>query len=45
VLLAGGSTGLPLVRRDVARYFDQPPLAAFDPMEVVALGASLAADD
>jgi molecular chaperone DnaK len=44
VLLAGGSTGLPMVRRDVARYFGQPPHVAFDPMEVVALGASLAAD-
>jgi len=43
VLLAGGSTALPMVRRDVARYFGQPPHASFDPMEVVALGASLAA--
>jgi molecular chaperone DnaK len=42
VFLAGGSTGLPMVRRDVARYFGQPPHVAFDPMEVVAIGASLA---
>ena len=42
VLLAGGSTTLPMVRRDVARYFGQPPHVAFDPMEVVAIGASLA---
>jgi molecular chaperone DnaK len=44
VLLAGGSTGLPMVRRDVAAYFGQPPLVSFDPMEVVAIGASLAAN-
>ena len=43
VFLAGGSTGLPMVRRDVAQYFGQPPHVAFDPMEVVAVGASLAA--
>jgi len=42
VFLAGGSTGLPMVRRDVAQYFGQPPHVAFDPMEVVAIGASLA---
>jgi molecular chaperone DnaK len=42
VLLAGGSTGLAMVRHYVARYFDQTPEVAFDPMEVVALGASLA---
>ncbi len=44
VFLAGGSTGLPMVRRDVAQYFGQPPHVAFDPMEVVAIGASLAGE-
>ena len=42
VFLAGGSTSLPMVRRDIAQYFGQPPHVAFDPMEVVAIGASLA---
>ena len=43
VFLAGGTTQLPMVRAAVADYFKQSPRAEFDPMEVVAIGASIAA--
>lgn len=42
VFLAGGTTQLPMVRRAVAQYFGRDPLCDYDPMEVVALGASMA---
>ena len=41
VCLAGGTTLLPVVRDGVARYFSCLPRCDFDPMEVVAIGASL----
>jgi molecular chaperone DnaK len=41
VFLAGGSSKLPLVRESVERYFEKPVRAEYDPMEVVAIGASL----
>jgi molecular chaperone DnaK len=41
VYLAGGTTLMPLVRESVAAYFGSLPRCEFDPMEVVAIGASL----
>ena len=42
VLLAGGSTLLPVVQDGVAAYFDQRGAMGMDPTEVVAIGASIA---
>jgi len=43
VVLVGGSTRVPLVRRRVGAFFGKHPLADIDPDEVVALGAALQA--
>lgn len=44
VVLVGGSTRVPLVKREVARVFGREPLSDIDPDEVVALGAALQAE-
>ncbi|MEO5363456.1 MAG: Fe-S protein assembly chaperone HscA [Magnetococcus sp. DMHC-8] len=44
VVLVGGSTRIPLVRRFVAQLFQREPLCDLDPDRVVALGAAHQAD-
>ncbi|HEC13805.1 MAG TPA: Fe-S protein assembly chaperone HscA [Acidiferrobacteraceae bacterium] len=44
VVLVGGSTRIPLVRRMVSDFFGQSPLDDIDPDKVVAMGAALQAD-
>jgi molecular chaperone HscA len=44
VVLVGGSTRVPLVRRRVEEFFGKAPLANIDPDEVVAVGAALQAE-
>ena len=43
VVLVGGSTRVPLVRRKVEAFFGRSPLADINPEEVVAVGAALQA--
>ena len=44
VVMVGGSTRMPLVRRAVADFFGRAPLTNLDPDQVVALGAARQAD-
>jgi Fe-S protein assembly chaperone HscA len=44
VVLVGGSTRIPLVRKTVGDYFERAPHCELDPDEVVALGAAVQAD-
>jgi molecular chaperone DnaK len=44
VVLVGGSTRIPLVRKSVGDYFERAPHCELDPDEVVALGAAVQAD-
>jgi len=44
VVMVGGSTRVPLVRRRVAELFGKPPHTDLNPDEVVALGAAVQAD-
>ncbi len=41
VILVGGSTRMPIVRRRTAEFFDKEPYTALNPDEVVALGAAI----
>lgn len=43
VVLVGGSTRMPMVRREVEAFFGRPPYTALDPDRVVALGAAVQA--
>jgi len=44
VVLVGGSTRMPQVRRAVAEFFGKEPLTGIDPDQVVALGAATQAN-
>ena len=43
VVLVGGSTRIPLIRRRVAEFFGLEPYTALDPDRVVAMGAAVQA--
>jgi molecular chaperone HscA len=44
VVLVGGATRMPVIRRAVEGFFGQPPLTNLNPDQVVALGAAIQAD-
>jgi len=44
VVMVGGSTRVPLVRSEVAQFFDKTLLTGIDPDKVVAIGAAIQAD-
>ena len=44
VVLVGGATRMPQIRRAVAEFFRQPPLTNLNPEEVVAIGAAIQAN-
>ncbi|RKP50445.1 Fe-S protein assembly chaperone HscA [Trinickia fusca] len=44
VVLVGGATRMPVIRRAVGEFFGQAPLTNLDPDQVVALGAAIQAD-
>lgn len=44
VVMVGGSSRIPLVRREVEKLFGTPPLTNVNPDEVVAIGAAIQAE-
>ena len=44
VVLVGGATRMPVIRRAVEQFFRKAPLTNLDPDQVVALGAAIQAD-